>query len=72
MTKSKNFNFKIASDGEITAPNYLAAVLPSVTVRIESGRTTYRFNGSYDGSKSLPEKLLVHMAKESEKESEKR
>ena len=72
MTKSKNFNFKIASDGEITAPNYLAAVLPSVTVRIESGRTMYRFNGSYDGSKSLPEKLLAHMAKESEKESEKR
>ena len=72
MTKSKNFNFKIASDGEITAPNYLAAVLPSVTVHIESGRTTYRFNGSYDGSKSLPEKLLAHMARESEKESEKR
>ena len=41
MTNSRNFNFKIASDGEITAPNYLAAVLPSVTVRIESGRTTY-------------------------------
>lgn len=72
MTKSKNHNFKIASDGEITAPNYLAAVLPSITVCIESGRTTYRFNGSYDGSKSLPEKLLAHMAKESEKESEKR
>ena len=72
MANSKNYNFKIASDGEITVPNYLAAVLPSVTVRIESGRTTYRFNGSYDGSKSLPEKLLAHMAKESEKESEKR
>ena len=72
MTNSKNYNFKIASDGEITAPNYLSAALPSVTVRIESGRTTYRFNGSYDGSKSLPEKLLAHMAKESEKESEKR
>ena len=72
MTNSKNHNFKIASDGEITASNYLATVLPSVTVRIESGRTTYRFNGSYDGSKSLPEKLLCHMAKESEKESEKR
>ena len=36
------------------------------------GRTTYRFNGSYDGSKSLPQKLLGHMAKESDKESEKR
>ena len=72
MANSKNYNFKIASDVEITAPNYLATVLPSVTVCIESGRTTYRFNGSYDGSKSLPEKLLCHMAKESEKESEKR
>ena len=72
MTENRNHAYKIASDGEITAPNYLAAVLPSVTVRIESGRTTYRFNGSYDGSKSLPEKLLSHMAKESEKESEKR
>lgn len=72
MTEKKKYNFKIAADGEITAPNYLAVALPSVTVRIESGRTTYRFNGSYDGSKSLPEKLLGHMAKESEKESEKR
>ena len=67
MTKSKNHNFKTASDGEITAPNYLATALPSVTVRIESGRTTYRFNGSYYGSKSLPKKLLSHMEKEPEK-----
>lgn len=72
MTERKNYNFKIAPDGEITAPNYLASALPSVTVRIKSGRTTYRFNGSYDGSKSLPQKLLGHMAKESDKESEKR
>ncbi len=72
MTKKRSYNFKIAADGEITAPNYLAAELPSVTVCIQSGRTTYRFNGSYDGSKGLPEKLLGHMEKESEKESEKR
>ncbi len=72
MAKNRNHTYKIASDGEITAPNYLAAALPSVTVRIKSGRTTYHFNGSYDGSKSLPEKLLAHMAKESENESEKR
>lgn len=69
MAEKKNYSFKIAADGEIIAPNYLAVVLPSVTVRIQSGNTTYRFNGSYDGSKSLPEKLRCHMEKESEKES---
>jgi len=31
---------------------------------IHSSQTTYRFNGSYDGTRSLSGKLLDHMAKE--------
>lgn len=35
--------------------------LPDVTVTITSGRTTYRFIGSYDGGHALTSKLLLHM-----------
>ena len=51
-------------DGHLTVRNYCAAELPKITVTIRSGQTTYRFNGSYDGTRSLSGKLLDHMAKE--------
>ena len=60
-------NHHIAPSGEIVAHNYLAAELPEITVTIKSGRTTYRFTGSYDGARSLPAKLLGHMEKDPEK-----
>lgn len=66
----KRYNYHISSDGEIFVPNYFLMALPHITVRIESAGTTYRFTGSYDGSHSLTSKLLDHMGKESEKESE--
>lgn len=54
-------------DGHLTVHNHCAAALPKITVTIKSGQTTYRFNGSYDGTCSLPSKLLDHMTNDSEK-----
>ena len=54
----------INGDGHLTVRNYCAAQLPQITVTIRSGQTTYRFGGSYDGTRSLSGKLLDHMAKE--------
>lgn len=52
--------------------NPLYAELPQITVALEMGGTTYRFNGVYDGYKSLPSKLLKLMAENSEKGGNKR
>ena len=59
-------NYNISEDGKITVRNYLAAELPAVVNILKSSRTTYRFIGSYDGTHSLPAKLLGHMIKEDE------
>ena len=63
-TDEQNRNHRFNKDGHLTAHNYCAAELPKITVTIHSGQTTYRFSGSYDGTRSLPGKLLDHMAKE--------
>lgn len=63
QAQSRLFN----EDGHLTVHNYCAAELPKITVTIRSGQTTYRFNVSYDGTRSLPSKILDHMAKDSEK-----
>ncbi len=67
MTEQKNRNYTINENGSIVTHNYCAAELPQITVTIHSGQTTYRFNGSYDGTRSLSGKLLDHMVKENEK-----
>lgn len=67
MNEQKNKNFTINENGSIVVHNYCAAELPKITVTIHSGQTTYRFNGSYDGTRSLPAKLFEHMAKDSKK-----
>ena len=46
-------NYKIVS--------WLDNELPDVTVTITSGKSTYRFTGSYDGDHALTSKLLSHM-----------
>ena len=61
---NEKYNYRISEDGTITARNYLAAELPVVINTVRSGKTTYRFIGSYDGTRSLPQKLLGHMIKE--------
>lgn len=38
--------------------------LPKITVRLESGNTTYHFTGSFDGRGSLPEKVMKLMDEE--------
>ena len=38
--------------------NPLYQELPTHEVMIKSGRTLYRFTGSYDGKRSLPHKVL--------------
>ena len=53
-------------DGHLTVRNYCAMALPQITVTIHSGQTTYRFNGSYDGNRSLPAKLLDRMVRDNE------
>ena len=64
MNEQKKNNYRIDDNGSIVVHNYCAAELPKITVTIHSGQTTYRFSGSYDGTRSLSSKLLDHMAKE--------
>ncbi len=49
-------------DGQIVVKNPLYQELPKHEVTIKSGRTCYRFTGSYDGQRSLPHKVLRLMA----------
>ena len=64
MKEKENKNYTINENGSIVVHNYCAAELPKITVTIRSGQATYRFGGSYDGTRSLSGKLLDHMAKE--------
>lgn len=45
-------------NGHIVVKNPLAYELPKREVVIKSGRTLYRFTGSYDGQRALPSKIL--------------
>ena len=49
-------------DGQIVVKNPLYQELPTHEVTIQSGKTLYRFTGSYDGKRSLPHKVLRLMA----------
>ena len=49
---------RILKNGHIVVKNPLAYELPKREVVIKSGRTLYRFTGSYDGKRSLPHKVL--------------
>ena len=50
-------------DGHIVVENPLFQELPTHEVTIKSGRTLYRFTGSYDGERSLPHKVLRLMSR---------
>ena len=67
MNEQKDRNFTINEKGSIVVHNYCAMALPQITVTLRSGQTTYRFNGSYDGNRSLPAKMLDRMVKDEEK-----
>ena len=68
MNEQKSRNYTINENSSIVVHNYCAAELPKITVTIRSGQTTYRFGGSYDGTRSLSGKLLDHMSKEVDEE----
>ena len=55
---------RIIKDGQIVVKNPLYQELPKCEVVIKSGKTLYRFTGSYDGKKSLPRKVLRLMEQE--------
>ena len=46
-------------DGHIVVENPLFQELPTHEVTIKSGRTLYRFTGSYDGERSLPTRFYA-------------
>ena len=50
-------------DGHIVVKNPLYQELPTHEITMQSGRTLYRFTGSYDGNRSLPHKVLQLMAR---------
>ena len=58
---------RIIKNGHIMVKNPLAYELPKREVVIKSGRTLYRFTGSYDGERSLPHKVLRLMEQENPK-----
>lgn len=49
---------RILKSGHIVVKNPLAYELPKREVVIKSGRTLYRFTGSYDGQRALTSKVL--------------
>ncbi|MCH5288002.1 MAG: hypothetical protein J1E43_11340 [Christensenellaceae bacterium] len=67
---NKTHSLKLQTDYKIVA--WFDNELPDVTVTITSGKTTYRFTGSYDGDHALTAKLLTHMTNDDAvKDSEK-
>lgn len=51
-------------DGHIVVENPLFQELPKHEVTLKSGRTLYRFTGSYDRERSLTHKVLRLMEQE--------
>lgn len=51
-------------DGHIVVKNPLYQELPKHEVVMKSGKTLYRFTGSYDGERSLSHKILRLMEQE--------
>ena len=58
---------RIIKNGRIIVKNPLYQELPEHQVTIKSGRTCYRFTGSYDGERSLPHKVLHLLEQENSK-----
>ena len=54
-------------DGQIVVKNPLYQELPKYEIVMKSGKTLYRFTGSYDGERSLPHKVLRLLEQESSK-----
>ena len=59
-----DFQPKRGNPTNIVVENPLFQELPKHEVTLKSGRTLYRFTGSYDGERSLPHKVLRLMEQE--------
>ena len=55
---------RIIKNGHIVVKNPLYQEMPKQEVAIKSGRTLYRFTGSYDGQRALPSKVLRLMGQD--------
>jgi hypothetical protein len=55
-------------DGHIVVDNPLFQEPPQHEVTVQSGRTLYRFTGSYDGERSLPFKVFRLIEREQKKD----
>ena len=64
MNEYNNRNYRVDPNRGIVAKIPFSTEFPQITVEIKSGKTTYRFTGRYDGSRSLSAKLLDHMARD--------
>ncbi len=64
MNEFNNRNYRVDPKRGIVARIPFSMELPQIAVEIKSGKTTYRFTGRYDGSRSLSAKLLDHMARD--------
>ena len=64
MNEKKNRNYAVKENGNIVVPQLLCGSVAEDHRDHSLGQTTYRFNGSYDGTRSLSGKLLDHMAKD--------
>lgn len=64
MNEFNNRNYRVDPNRGVVAKIPFSTELPQITVEIKSGKTTYRFTGRYDGSRSLSAKLLDHMARD--------
>jgi len=60
-------NYKIIN-GNIVVKTPLMWELPTVTLRKEISGTEYSISGSYDGSNTLPAKLLKIIMREEQKD----
>ncbi len=58
-------------NGHIVVKNPLMQELPALAIRLKSGRTTYRFCGSYDGRRSISAKVLRLMEQDGDVDGEK-
>lgn len=58
-------------NGRLVVDNSLAGELPIVQATFQSGKTTYRFTGKYDGIHSISAKILRLMDKDGDIDGEK-
>lgn len=58
-------------DGHIIVKNPFSQEMPIAKIILKSNKTTYRFDGRYDGQHSVSAKALRLMEKDSEGDDEK-